>query len=290
MEVRKEGFRPRVVTGLSQRREMYATRLRKDNRCAAVASKRNKVNEAMISEAHLHLLSSLDPRLCDEKVKLEIKMEIIKNLLDCHKQDYDAMHALLKELRNYLSCDIKVNFEIAYTTGLIPILINCIGYFNTPISFEAIWSLINLAAMDREYCAEIVKYKGHIKIYKQIDNNELLENCIWVLTNIIEDSAEIRSEILALGFMNKLMQILEQKNLKISLLRVTTWSLSCIMKEKAEIITNNVAAFLKFSSSLLKLEDQEITQSVLKALYLSLIHICRCRRIERCRSRWSPYH
>ena len=23
---------------------------------------------------------------------------------------------------------------------------------------------------------------------------------------------------------------------------------------------------------------------------LSLIHICRCRRLERCRSRWSPYH
>ena len=25
-------------------------------------------------------------------------------------------------------------------------------------------------------------------------------------------------------------------------------------------------------------------------LALSLIHICRCRRIERCSSRWSPYH
>ena len=25
-------------------------------------------------------------------------------------------------------------------------------------------------------------------------------------------------------------------------------------------------------------------------LFLSLIHIWRCRRIERCRSRWSPYH
>ena len=24
--------------------------------------------------------------------------------------------------------------------------------------------------------------------------------------------------------------------------------------------------------------------------FLSLIHILRCRRIERCRSRWSPYH
>eukprot|EP00826_Nyctotherus_ovalis_P010344 TRINITY_DN12737_c0_g4_i1.p1 TRINITY_DN12737_c0_g4~~TRINITY_DN12737_c0_g4_i1.p1 ORF type:complete len:121 (-),score=14.45 TRINITY_DN12737_c0_g4_i1:1-363(-) len=28
----------------------------------------------------------------------------------------------------------------------------------------------------------------------------------------------------------------------------------------------------------------------IKWLNLSLIHICRCRRIERCRSRWSPYH
>ena len=26
------------------------------------------------------------------------------------------------------------------------------------------------------------------------------------------------------------------------------------------------------------------------SIYLSLIHIWRCRRIERCRSRWSPYH
>ena len=26
------------------------------------------------------------------------------------------------------------------------------------------------------------------------------------------------------------------------------------------------------------------------SLHLSLIHIWRCRRIERCRSRWSPYH
>ena len=25
-------------------------------------------------------------------------------------------------------------------------------------------------------------------------------------------------------------------------------------------------------------------------IYLSLIHICRCRRLLTCRSRWSPYH
>ena len=34
----------------------------------------------------------------------------------------------------------------------------------------------------------------------------------------------------------------------------------------------------------------EFDQSKTTQLYLSLIHIWRCRRIERCRSRWSPYH
>ena len=33
---------------------------------------------------------------------------------------------------------------------------------------------------------------------------------------------------------------------------------------------------------------KQLQYSILQ--YLSLIHIWRCRRIERCRSRWSPYH
>eukprot|EP00826_Nyctotherus_ovalis_P028584 TRINITY_DN22569_c0_g1_i1.p1 TRINITY_DN22569_c0_g1~~TRINITY_DN22569_c0_g1_i1.p1 ORF type:complete len:101 (+),score=13.65 TRINITY_DN22569_c0_g1_i1:327-629(+) len=41
-------------------------------------------------------------------------------------------------------------------------------------------------------------------------------------------------------------------------------------------------------------EEAQLLMSTAKCnslcLYLSLIHICRCRRIERCRSRWSPYH
>ena len=36
------------------------------------------------------------------------------------------------------------------------------------------------------------------------------------------------------------------------------------------------------------LSDFEVREGIKE--YLSLIHIRRCRRIERCRSRWSPYH
>ena len=41
------------------------------------------------------------------------------------------------------------------------------------------------------------------------------------------------------------------------------------------------------SSMLINLKSQS---PVLAMICLSLIHIWRCRRIERCRSRWSPYH
>ena len=44
------------------------------------------------------------------------------------------------------------------------------------------------------------------------------------------------------------------------------------------------------SSSLLSLVHKESPLPNDKAHNLSLIHIWRCRRIERCRSRWSPYH
>ena len=37
-------------------------------------------------------------------------------------------------------------------------------------------------------------------------------------------------------------------------------------------------------------EKSSITTNIKSTTGLSLIHIWRCRRIERCRSRWSPYH
>eukprot|EP00826_Nyctotherus_ovalis_P029186 TRINITY_DN2301_c0_g1_i8.p1 TRINITY_DN2301_c0_g1~~TRINITY_DN2301_c0_g1_i8.p1 ORF type:complete len:131 (+),score=8.34 TRINITY_DN2301_c0_g1_i8:163-555(+) len=49
----------------------------------------------------------------------------------------------------------------------------------------------------------------------------------------------------------------------------------------------NDSALLQVLAELLLLR---LSRLMVSPMYLSLIHICRCRRIERCRSRWSPYH
>eukprot|EP00826_Nyctotherus_ovalis_P010299 TRINITY_DN12729_c0_g6_i2.p1 TRINITY_DN12729_c0_g6~~TRINITY_DN12729_c0_g6_i2.p1 ORF type:complete len:215 (+),score=47.17 TRINITY_DN12729_c0_g6_i2:74-646(+) len=46
----------------------------------------------------------------------------------------------------------------------------------------------------------------------------------------------------------------------------------------------------RFKYSRWYLKPKDFNGSYNGPLNLSLIHICRCRRIERCRSRWSPYH
>eukprot|EP00826_Nyctotherus_ovalis_P025508 TRINITY_DN19783_c0_g1_i1.p1 TRINITY_DN19783_c0_g1~~TRINITY_DN19783_c0_g1_i1.p1 ORF type:complete len:165 (+),score=43.73 TRINITY_DN19783_c0_g1_i1:299-793(+) len=55
------------------------------------------------------------------------------------------------------------------------------------------------------------------------------------------------------------------------------------VREHPQIASHNFHAYENYNHTTLSSLAPE-------PMYLSLIHICRCRRIERCRSRWSPYH
>jgi hypothetical protein len=223
------------------------------------------VIEVTDEKFHYDQLMNIDKRLYNESI--EVRMEIMKSLLESYKNDCSIVSGLFRMLRNDLLCTDKVKFEVAYNKGFIPILVTSVSSYNTTISSEAIWSLINLAAMDNKYSEEIIRCEGHVEIYQQISNDELLESCVWLLTNLIEDSKETRNEILSLSFITKLIQMLRQKTIKISLLRTITWSLSCIMKEESGVEVKDVVAFIKVSESLIKLKDQEVTESILRAFY-----------------------
>eukprot|EP00826_Nyctotherus_ovalis_P024529 TRINITY_DN18960_c0_g1_i1.p1 TRINITY_DN18960_c0_g1~~TRINITY_DN18960_c0_g1_i1.p1 ORF type:complete len:110 (+),score=31.67 TRINITY_DN18960_c0_g1_i1:119-448(+) len=54
-------------------------------------------------------------------------------------------------------------------------------------------------------------------------------------------------------------------------------------------VVNNKAFFNKLFGKSMN-EGRVADMNIKRISKLSLIHICRCRRIERCRSRWSPYH
>ena len=54
--------------------------------------------------------------------------------------------------------------------------------------------------------------------------------------------------------------------------------------------TKNDTEVSKDEAEKLKVKISNDGVDILIKEYLSLIHICRCRRYYLCRSRWSPYH
>ena len=81
-------------------------------------------------------------------------------------------------------------------------------------------------------------------------------------------------------------------------LRTLLQSGKCLLINSARtFLSASILSVYKIDTSLLKnataiscLCLPLIPNSTTAHLELSLIHIWRCRRIERCRSRWSPYH
>eukprot|EP00826_Nyctotherus_ovalis_P026023 TRINITY_DN2027_c0_g1_i15.p1 TRINITY_DN2027_c0_g1~~TRINITY_DN2027_c0_g1_i15.p1 ORF type:complete len:204 (+),score=40.39 TRINITY_DN2027_c0_g1_i15:152-763(+) len=68
---------------------------------------------------------------------------------------------------------------------------------------------------------------------------------------------------------------------------------SYLSKEKTELCKNwEVYGWCKYgdSCSFAHGVKELRSRTDLRPIYLSLIHICRCRRSTLCRSRWSPYH
>eukprot|EP00826_Nyctotherus_ovalis_P043830 TRINITY_DN466_c0_g1_i8.p1 TRINITY_DN466_c0_g1~~TRINITY_DN466_c0_g1_i8.p1 ORF type:complete len:119 (-),score=46.28 TRINITY_DN466_c0_g1_i8:22-378(-) len=65
-----------------------------------------------------------------------------------------------------------------------------------------------------------------------------------------------------------------------------------VAREKMNFVMKKLSVLLKTSDTGLLCTVMILIGIlfVLIVLFLSLIHICRCRRLLTCRSRWSPYH
>eukprot|EP00826_Nyctotherus_ovalis_P007292 TRINITY_DN1180_c0_g1_i15.p1 TRINITY_DN1180_c0_g1~~TRINITY_DN1180_c0_g1_i15.p1 ORF type:complete len:152 (-),score=29.88 TRINITY_DN1180_c0_g1_i15:17-472(-) len=68
------------------------------------------------------------------------------------------------------------------------------------------------------------------------------------------------------------------------------WNKKLSEMKAIDSLTEDEVKQLKFDIDNIYDEFSNVISTCSLTHNLSLIHICRCRRIERCRSRWSPYH
>ena len=134
-----------------------------------------------------------------------------------------------------------------------------------------------------------------------MENNNFLWRLYLVSTVMLMFGLGIGYKLFHLQFVDgdKYRKIAEEKTLKSF---VVNSSRGNIFSEDGSLLATSTTKFDVFFDSktvpnhIFNSEIQSLSIELSKILgdddvkWLSLIHICRCRRYSLCRSRWSPYH
>eukprot|EP00826_Nyctotherus_ovalis_P028971 TRINITY_DN22836_c0_g1_i2.p1 TRINITY_DN22836_c0_g1~~TRINITY_DN22836_c0_g1_i2.p1 ORF type:complete len:221 (-),score=40.39 TRINITY_DN22836_c0_g1_i2:15-677(-) len=165
-----------------------------------------------------------------------------------------------------------------------------------------------------EPCINTIKDNGltasneNLKDIKYYDLEDELEPCTLLYT--VRDEAEERIELLQketrqiseefrreIAEKNEyiMSQVLREEKIHKEYQELLNTQTMLVMQKVTDAIQSAQSAQSEHINSLVETLSQHLSKFSESKSFgitpeLSLIHICRCRRIERCRSRWSPYH
>eukprot|EP00602_Paraphysomonas_sp_CaronLab_P002860 CAMPEP_0185028398 /NCGR_PEP_ID=MMETSP1103-20130426/14054_1 /TAXON_ID=36769 /ORGANISM="Paraphysomonas bandaiensis, Strain Caron Lab Isolate" /LENGTH=1026 /DNA_ID=CAMNT_0027562797 /DNA_START=160 /DNA_END=3237 /DNA_ORIENTATION=- len=140
-----------------------------------------------------------------------------------------------------------------------------------PLQIGALWALTNIAAGPPEHTHTLIRH-GSIPILLGLltsDNDEILEQSVWVLGNIAGEGVSSRDAILAAGTVNPLVECLSEHPNSQPLMKIGAWALSniCDGQPRRLVDISNLAPLL---ATMLHQTDPE----VLSHTCWALSHLC----------------
>eukprot|EP00164_Ancoracysta_twista_P001195 GFYU01001569.1.p2 GENE.GFYU01001569.1~~GFYU01001569.1.p2 ORF type:complete len:541 (+),score=169.96 GFYU01001569.1:168-1790(+) len=149
-------------------------------------------------------------------------------------QQYEATVAFRRLLS--IERNPPIGRVIAAGNGcVVPRLIVFLETSSMPnLQFEAAWALTNIASGTSQD-TQVVISAGAVPIFVNLlsaENEEVREQAVWALGNIAGDSPECREMVLCLNALPPLLQQLNDPNVRPSMLRNATWTLSNFCRGK----------------------------------------------------------
>lgn len=148
-----------------------------------------------------------------------------------------------QQIRRLLSVESHPPIAAVIATGVVPRFVEFLTYHDRPdLQFESAWALTNIASGNQEQTGEVLR-AGSIPHFLRLMENEradLREQAIWALGNISGDGPQFTEEVLRAGALPCLLRELltvDQPNVRTSLIRYGTWTLSNFCRGKPELST-----------------------------------------------------
>jgi len=142
--------------------------------------------------------------------------------------------AAVQYARKLVSSDKNPPIDDLISSGLIPILVNCLERQDNPtLQFEAAWALTNVTSGTSAQTNEVVQ-AGAVPCFLRLLNSaqqNVCEQAVWALGNIIGDASHLRDLCIEMGVLPPLLNFIKT-DIPLTFLRNITWVIVNLCRNK----------------------------------------------------------
>jgi len=207
-----------------------ADEMRRRRTEVTVELRKTKKDEHILKRRNVPTLDSTDSE-DNEKPTTQSLETIVAN---ANSPEPEVQLSAVQAARKLLSSDRNPPIDDLISSGILPILVNCLSREESPsLQFEAAWALTNIASGTSAQTQAVVNAGAvpyFLKLLRSTHQN-VCEQAVWALGNIIGDGPGCRNYVISLGAVEHLLTFINP-NIPLPFLRNVAWVIVNLCRNK----------------------------------------------------------
>ncbi|XP_076435774.1 importin subunit alpha-3-like [Babylonia areolata] len=195
-----------------------------------VELRKNKRDQHILKRRNVPAQDSTDSEDSEKPTNQSLQSIV----LNASSPEPSVQLSAVQAARKLLSSDRNPPIDDLISSGILPILVKCLGRDDCPsLQFEAAWALTNIASGTSAQTQAVVNAEAvpfFIRLLQSPHQN-VCEQAVWALGNIIGDGPNCRDYVISLGAVQHLLSFITP-DIPLTFLRNVAWVVVNLCRNK----------------------------------------------------------